>query len=105
MLVSGPVFFASAFMVLLPVRVFLDRREAQDILNDWKAGQIIKEDLTSDQYAILQRQNQIWPSGFGWLGSRWLEKSLITLFLVMVGISVLPFLIFGVFWAFTKLFK
>src|SRR6266487_4332971 len=52
-----------ALLILLPVRIFLDRRVARQIHADWKAGRLSAEDLSPGQRAALLSQAFTWPRG------------------------------------------
>ena len=94
-----------AFMVLLPLRLLLNRREAQDIVQEWKAGNITAESLTPLQLGILHTQEYKWPRGLRWLGSRGLEKWLTIVILVITAMIVVPLFLIAVVWALSMFFR
>jgi hypothetical protein len=83
-------------LILLPVRVFLDRRVARQIHTDWKAGKLTPGDLSASQRAAILSQAFRWPRGLRWLGSRWIERAVWTFIILLAAAIVVPLIIVGV---------
>jgi len=83
-------------LILLPARVFLDRRVARQIHTDWKAGKLSADDLTPSQRAAILSQAFTWPRGLRWLGSRWVERAVWTCIILLAAAILVPLIIVGV---------
>lgn len=77
-------------VVLLPVRVFLDRREARLIRTQVADGAAAPSELSVSQRATVLNQTMNYPRGLRWLGSRTLEVILWGLVVIMALMIVIP---------------
>ena len=77
-------------VVLLPIRVFLDRREARLIRIQMDDGAVEPSHLSVSQRATIVHQTMKYPRGLRWLGSRTLEVILWALVVIMALMIVIP---------------
>ena len=84
------------FLIVFPIRVFLDRWEFKHVRHlreQWNAGDLALEELTPTQKAAILFWTHRWPKGLGWLGSKWIERTIKLLLYCLGAVLIVPFIV------------